>query len=123
MIRPIQLKVAAAVLVSGEADWQELRRVHDVENAGSALRREFFTRTIERRQVVFVNLETDAVAAAALAQYAVDRWQPGRLISVGSPGEAVHFVADRNVVPLLHAESIDEITGAIKSEYPYPVPG
>ena len=74
--RPIRLDVYAVVLVCTQERWDEVRQQFSSVSPGISQGREFLSRTYANRRVVLVRSGEGIVAAAAAAQFAIDRWNP-----------------------------------------------
>ena len=78
--------IESVVLISAGAEWRALQPFFpDCEKENTPYR-ECFTTTINDRKVGFLHSGLGKVAAAGSTQYAIDRWQPRRLINLGTCG-------------------------------------
>lgn len=78
--------VDAVVLISAQAEWAVVRRVYSVLNVEATPFGEYGETTLEGFKVVLMHGGWGKIAAAASAQYAIDRWQPRLLVNLGTCG-------------------------------------
>lgn len=78
--------IDTCVLISAGAEWRAfVPHFHKVQIERTPYG-ECFTTTIDTQQVAFLHGGWGKVAAACSTQYAIDRWQPARLINLGTCG-------------------------------------
>jgi hypothetical protein len=107
--RPIRLDVYAVVLVCTPERWDEVRQQFSGVSPGISQGREFLSRTYANRRVVLLRSGEGVVAAAAAAQFAIDRWNPRVVMRTASDeGQeaAIEEVSRINGAALL-AEPLD----------------
>lgn len=80
------------VIVSADAEWQPLRELFPNADYRSSPYGQWFSTTLDERgntkhdPVIFFHGSWGKIAAAASAQYAIDRWQPDLLVNLGTCG-------------------------------------
>lgn len=93
------------VIISANAEWRNVKAHCQPHNVAQGPYGEWFHWPVAGRMVVFVHGGWGKIAAAASAQYAIERWKPVLLINLGTcggfagaiqPGEVV--LAERTVV-------------------------
>src|SRR5687767_12988898 len=107
--RTSHVTFTAVVLVSADAEWHAVRSLFPAIEASSSPLGEWFAVSFADRPdidpVVFFHGGWGKIAAAASAQYVIQRWKPDLLVNLGTcggfagpiePGEIV--LADRTVV-------------------------
>lgn len=104
-LRPVRLQVYAVVLVCTAEQWIAVQTQFPNSRPGSFRGREFLSRNWGTRRVVFVRVGEGVIAAAATAQFGIDRWDPDVLMSTAaeedSCANAIHHVAEMNGVPMI----------------------
>jgi adenosylhomocysteine nucleosidase len=70
------------ILISATSEWNVVRLLYPNANYQSSPFGEWF----EDRQTVFLHGGWGKIAAAASAQYAIDRWEPSLLVNLGTCG-------------------------------------
>jgi adenosylhomocysteine nucleosidase len=122
----------AVVLVSADAEWRALEQVVHADTHGTTP----FGETLEAGGILYVHGGWGKVAAAASAQYAIDRWHPRVLVNLGTCGGFAGAVkpfdvvlADRTVIYDIvermgdPKEAIDAYATAIDLSWLTPQPG
>jgi adenosylhomocysteine nucleosidase len=79
-------KVDVCVLISAGAEWRALLPHFSQAELESTPFGDCFVTSIDEQRVSFLHGGWGKVAAAASAQYAIDRWQPDRIINLGTCG-------------------------------------
>jgi adenosylhomocysteine nucleosidase len=80
------MKIDAIVLISANAEWRAVKQLFPGERYQEMPYGEFFEYTYQGRCLVFVHGGWGKIAAAASAQYAIDRWQPELVVNLGTCG-------------------------------------
>lgn len=98
--------VFALILVSAGAEWRALfpdlvNGLSDRTAVKATPYGEYFEARIANRRVIFLHGGWGKVSAAASTEYAVSRWQPQRLVNLGTCGG---FAGRANVGEILLAE-------------------
>ncbi len=75
--------VAVAVIISANAEWREVRRYHSSAQVLTSPYGEYF---VKDRDVLFFHGGWGKIAAAASAQYVIDRWHPRAVVNLGTCG-------------------------------------
>ena len=90
------------VLISADAEWRAVRALRPDATVSPSPFGEWFVREVEskagRRPVVFFHGGWGKIAAAGSTQYAIDRWQPERLVNLGTCGGFLGATAKGDVV-------------------------
>ncbi|MDT8897845.1 MAG: 5'-methylthioadenosine/S-adenosylhomocysteine nucleosidase [Thermanaerothrix sp.] len=76
----------AVVIISAQAEWEVVRDVYTTLEIKKTPFGEFGETTMEGLKVVLMHGGWGKIAAAASAQYALDRWRPRLLINLGTCG-------------------------------------
>jgi adenosylhomocysteine nucleosidase len=84
----------AVVLVSADGEWRALEQVVHADTHGTTP----FGETLEAGGILYVHGGWGKVAAAASAQYAIDRWHPRVLVNLGTCGGFAGAVKPFDVV-------------------------
>lgn len=79
-------KPLVLVIISANSEWRVVREVYAACQTQPGPYGEWFETAIESRPVIFLHGGWGKIAAAASAQYAIQRWQPGLLINLGTCG-------------------------------------
>jgi adenosylhomocysteine nucleosidase len=74
------------ILISALTEWRAVRKLFPGDTCLNGPYGEYFTRLIGRRRCTFFHGGWGKIAAAASAQYAIDRWQPDLLVNLGTCG-------------------------------------
>jgi adenosylhomocysteine nucleosidase len=74
------------ILISATGEWRAVRKLFPEETCLTSPYGEYFTRLIGRRRGTFFYAGWGKIAAAASAQYVIDRWQPDLLVNLGTCG-------------------------------------
>jgi len=74
------------ILISATGEWRAVRKLFPEETCLTSPYGEYFTRLIGRRRGTFFYGGWGKIAAAASAQYVIDRWQPDLLVNLGTCG-------------------------------------
>ncbi len=78
--------VDAVIIISAQAEWAVVRDVYSALNVETSPFGECGETVIEGFKVILMHGGWGKIAAAASAQYALDRWQPRLLINLGTCG-------------------------------------
>lgn len=79
-------RVDAVVIISAQAEWTVVRDVYSELNVETTPFGEYGETVIEDIRVILMHGGWGKIAAAASAQYAIDRWQPRLLVNLGTCG-------------------------------------
>lgn len=78
------------VLISADAEWRAVKALLPGASVRASSLGEWFSQDFqvggEAQEVIFFHGGWGKVAAAASTQYAIDRWQPGLLVNLGTCG-------------------------------------
>jgi adenosylhomocysteine nucleosidase len=74
------------VLISANAEWRAVARLIPEPQRLSSPFGEFFLTHLDKRPYLFFQGGWGKIAAAASAQYAIDRWRPKLLVNLGTCG-------------------------------------
>ena len=74
------------ILISAGGEWRSLRKLFPADPCLSSPFGEYFTRLVDRHRCTFFFGGWGKIAAAASAQYVIDRWQPDLLVNLGTCG-------------------------------------
>jgi adenosylhomocysteine nucleosidase len=75
-----------AVLISANAEWRVVKPLYPSFPVQASPYGEYFYANVERERVLFFHGGWGQVAAAGSTQYVIDRFQPARLINLGTCG-------------------------------------
>ncbi len=73
-------------IISANSEWRVVRSVFETCPAQTGPFGEWFEAIINNLQVIFLHGGWGKIAAAASTQYAVQRWQPGLVVNLGTCG-------------------------------------
>lgn len=74
------------ILISATGEWRAIRKLFPGETCLASPFGEYFTRFIDQQCCTFFYGGWAKIAAAASAQYVIDRWQPDLLVNLGTCG-------------------------------------
>lgn len=74
------------VLVSADEEWRAVRRAFPVAQIATSPYGEWFVAEVEPGSALFFHGGWGKIAAAATAQYVIDRWAPSALVNLGTCG-------------------------------------
>ena len=74
------------ILISANAEWRAVRQLFPADACLTSPFGEYFTRLIRQWRCTFFYGGWGKIAAAASAQYGIDRWQPDLLVNLGTCG-------------------------------------
>jgi adenosylhomocysteine nucleosidase len=74
------------ILISAGGEWRSLRKLFPADPCLGSPFGEYFTRLVDGHHCTFFFGGWGKIAAAASAQYAIDRWQPRLLVNLGTCG-------------------------------------
>jgi adenosylhomocysteine nucleosidase len=78
--------VKFVVLISANAEWRAVKELRPSEDYQSSPLGEWFGTEIAGQSAVFFHGGWGKIAAAASAQYVIDRWQPSLVVNLGTAG-------------------------------------
>lgn len=108
MAQPPQLTPRVVTIISANTEWQVVRAVFPKALPERTPFGEWFTQPIAGEPLVFLFGGWGKVAAAASAQYALDRWQPQLLVNLGTCGGFAGHV-ERGAILLVARTIIHDI--------------
>ena len=76
----------SVILISAGGEWRSLRKLFPADPCLSSPFGEYFTRLVDGHRCTFFFGGWGKIAAAASAQYVIDRWQPDLLVNLGTCG-------------------------------------
>lgn len=79
-------KPAALVIISANSEWRVTREAYAACPVETGPYGEWFLTEVDGQAVVFLHGGWGKIAAAASAQYAVQRWQPALVVNLGTCG-------------------------------------
>ena len=74
------------VLISSKSEWRFVKSFYSPAHLPSTPFGEWFSQPIARREVIFCQGGVGKVSAAASAEHAIQRWQPGVVLNLGTCG-------------------------------------
>jgi adenosylhomocysteine nucleosidase len=74
------------ILISANAEWQAVKALRPAEDYQPSPLGEWFATQINGSDAIFFHGGWGKISAAASAQYAIDRWQPARVVNLGTAG-------------------------------------
>lgn len=83
---PLMNKPPVLVIISAKSEWRVVREIYAACQTETGPFGEWFETVIERQPVIFLHGGWGKIAAAASAQYAIQRWQPGLVMNLGTCG-------------------------------------
>lgn len=80
------MKSPVLVLISSKSEWRFARSYYSPDDLSDTPYGEWFTRSIAGREVIFCHGGVGKVSAAASSEHAIQRWQPGAVVNLGTCG-------------------------------------
>jgi adenosylhomocysteine nucleosidase len=77
---------AAVIIISANTEWRVAREYYPEAQTQRSPFGEWFEYELDERTLIFLHGGWGKIAAAASAQYAIDRWSPGLLVNLGTCG-------------------------------------
>ena len=78
--------IRTVVIISANVEWRALREIFPQADYQRGPYGEWFTMQTAGQEVIFMHGGWGKIAAAASAQYAIDRWHPALLVNLGTCG-------------------------------------
>ncbi len=86
MNKPSDERPDAVILISANSEWRAVRDAYPSAPVESGPYGEWFKTSLVGQKVIFLQGGWGKISAAASAQYAIQRWQPGLIINLGTCG-------------------------------------